>query len=132
MDRRRERFPRASESARESGHSQRCLRVGEEVRRVLVTVLRDYIFEDQTFSGQSLTITEVQMSPDLHHAKVFFLPLGGASQAQALTALQNENRKIRYLLGQQLTLRHVPALDFRLDKAFDTFDSLTRSLRESS
>jgi ribosome-binding factor A len=112
------------------GPSQRCLKVGEEIRRLLASVFQHYFFEDPSLSGGSVTVTEVQMSPDLKHAKVFFLPLGGACQKEMLGALRQEAPKIRHLLGKKIRLRHVPALDFRIDETFDAVDALNHSLSQ--
>lgn len=112
------------------GPSQRCLKVGEEIRRMLVSILQNYFFEDPSITGRSITITEVQMSPDLKHAKVFFLPLGGASQQEILKVLQHESKKIRHLLSKKVLLRAVPALSFRIDETFDAVDTLNRSLNK--
>lgn len=112
------------------GPSQRCLKVGEEIRRLLSTIFQTYFFEDAALRSGSVTVTEVQMSPDLKHAKVFFLPLGGASKKEMLGGLRTEAPKIRHLLGQKIRLRHVPALDFRIDETFDAVDALNRSLNQ--
>lgn len=111
-----------------NGPSQRCLKVGEEVRRLLSAIFQNYFFEDRTLSSTSITVTEVQMSPDLKHAKVFLMPLGGVSKAHVLPAIQSESGKIRHFLSKKIYLKSVPVLDFRIDETFDTYASLSESL----
>jgi ribosome-binding factor A len=111
------------------GPTQRCLKVGEEVRRVLASVFQNYFFEDSAVSTTSITITEVQMSPDLGHAKVFLIPLGGVSKGLVLETVRAHSSRIRHLLGKKVQLRHVPALDFRIDETFDAFAAINNALK---
>lgn len=115
-----------------AGPSQRCLKVGEEVRRLLSAILRNYFFEDTSVSSASITVTEVQMSPDLKHAKVYLMPLGGASKDRVLSAVQDESPRIRHLLAKKIVLKNIPALDFRIDETFDSVDAINKSLESIS
>ena len=112
-----------------AGPSQRCLKVGEEVRRILSSIFQNYFFEDSTVSAASITITEVQMSADLGHAKVFFMPLGGASKELVLETMRAHSTRIRHLLSKKVQLRHVPSLDFRMDGSFDAFATINNALK---
>ncbi len=111
------------------GPTQRCLKVGEEVRRVLSSIFQNYFFEDSAVSTTSITITEVQMSADLGHAKVFLIPLGGVSKELVLKTVCAHSSRIRHLLGKKVQLRHVPALDFRIDETFDAFAAINNALK---
>ena len=113
------------------GPSQRCLKVGEEVRRLLAAIFQNYFFEDRSVSGAAITVTEVQMSPDLRHAKVFLMPLGGASKERVLKAIQEESGKIRHLLSKKIYLRCVPMLDFRVDETFDAYAAMSSTLDQA-
>jgi ribosome-binding factor A len=62
------------------------------------------------------SITGVQLSPDLRHAKVFVSVMGDeAEQRASMRALESANGFLRHELAQRLTVRHVPEIEFRLD-----------------
>ena len=57
--------------------TQRQLRVGEELRHLISNALLRETFYDQIIENNYITITEVNVSPDLKNAKVYIMPLGG-------------------------------------------------------
>src|SRR4051812_38278748 len=74
----------------EATRSQRQLRVGEEIRHALTDVMREAHFRDPDLQGVNVTITEVQVSPDLKNATVFVMTLGGEDLTKTLSALKFE------------------------------------------
>ncbi|MCH4143252.1 30S ribosome-binding factor RbfA [Acetobacter peroxydans] len=103
-----------------SGPSQRQLRVGEEVRRVLAEVFARAAFRDPELAGVSITVTEVRLSPDFRHATVFVTRLGRSDVAALLPALKRVAPWLRTQLAHTLRLRTVPELHFQADTALDT------------
>ena len=57
--------------------SQRQLRVGEALRHALAQVIERETFRDPDLLDITLTVTEVEASPDLKHATVYVMRLGG-------------------------------------------------------
>ena len=92
--------------------TRRTSRVGENVRDALVEVFR-YDLKDQRLA--MLSITDVEVSPDLHQARVFVSGLKEDETRQIIESLQAQRGKIRHFLGQKVRLRHIPELDFRFD-----------------
>ena len=87
---------RDAQSAR--GGAQRHLRVGESLRRALSDVFARADLRDPDLEGATITVSEVRMSPDLRHATVFVVPLGGDRNAEIEAALNQrgiEDRRIR-------------------------------------
>ena len=110
-----------------SGHrapSQRQLRVGEELRHALARTLERAPLRDPDMAGVTVTVTEVQVSPDLRNAAVYVVPLGGDREggegARAVGALRRARSFLRHQVAGSVHLKYVPALDFRLDETFDT------------
>lgn len=67
-----------------------------------------------------VTVTDVEVSPDLRHAKVFVSVLGDAkAREQAIKGLISARGFIRRELTAQITLRHIPDLSFFLDESLD-------------
>ncbi len=65
-----------------------------------------------------VSITDVDLSADLRHAKVFVSVMGSPEEQRAtMTALQRGTGFLRHELAQRLTIRHVPDLAFVLDQS---------------
>ena len=109
--------------------SQRQRRVNELLRHALAEMmLRDEIRDDD-LKGVSITVTEVEVSPDLRNARVYVVPLGGDNQEAVLEALRRHARFLRGELARRVTLKYSPALSFELDTKFDTSDRVEALLR---
>lgn len=64
------------------------------------------------------SITDVDLSADLRHAKVFVSVMGDAQEQRAtLDALNHASGFLRHELAQRLTVRHTPDIAFRLDES---------------
>lgn len=109
------------------GPSQRQLRVGELIRRVLSDALMRGETHEPDLAGRSITVGEVRVSPDLRRATVFVMPLGGAEQELALAALTRARGELRRAVTREVRIKHAPELEFRLDESFDRMDE-TRAL----
>jgi ribosome-binding factor A len=95
----------------------RTRRVGEQIQRELATLIHDQV--DDPRLGM-VSISAVEVSRDLSHAKVFFSTLGEQDAAdRSLEVLQGAAGFLRHLLGQRLTMRHVPQLHFRQDHSLE-------------
>jgi ribosome-binding factor A len=81
---------------------------------------------DPDLTGMSITVGEVRCSPDLKHATVFVLPLGGKGADAMLAALKRNHSELRRLVSRQLTLKYAPDLRFRIDDTFDRMDETRR------
>jgi len=112
--------------------SQRQLRVGELIRRALSDVFSRGDLHDPDLAGVSITVGEVRLSPDLKHASVFVLPLGGKDSDIVLDALNAKRRQIRREMNRQVTLKFSPELRFLADESFDQMDETRRLLAEPS
>jgi len=113
------------------GRSQRQLRVGEAVRHALVRILERAHFRDPDLVDVSVTITEVRVSPDLHNATAFVLPLGGTNQQTVIAALKRAVPYLRGQLAREVDLRTVPNLMIEPDTSFDYATHIDTLLRQS-
>ena len=99
--------------------SHRQLRVGEELRHALSHILARGELRDPALADLNLTITEVQVSPDLKSATAYVVPLGGGGLDAAVEALNRAGGFFRSRLAQQVALRHAPRIAFAADRSFD-------------
>jgi ribosome-binding factor A len=102
-----------------AGPSQRQLRAGELIRHALVEILREEEIHDPELAGVSVTVTEVRMSPDLHHATCFVEPLGGGNAGAVTAALNRHTRFLRGVLGRHIDMKFTPDLRFLHDESFN-------------
>ncbi|WP_299646269.1 30S ribosome-binding factor RbfA [uncultured Jannaschia sp.] len=109
------------------GPSQRQLRVGELIRHTLSDVLMRGDVHDPELEGMSITVGEVQVTPDLKIATAFVLPLGGRDREKAIAALKRNKGELRRAISKDMTLKFAPDLRFRIDETFDRMDA-TRAM----
>lgn len=78
-----------------------------------------------------ISVTHVEMSPDLRYARLFVSVFGPeAEQRGALVALNNASGFIRRTLAPRIRMRVLPELSFRLDRSMAHAESIARLLRE--
>ena len=108
-----------SKSKNNSTKSQRQLRVGEELRHLISNALLRESFYDQIIEKNTITVTEVNVSPDLKSAKVYIMPLGGENKLEVLDSLNKSNGRIKKLISSNISLRQIPKLQFKIDETFE-------------
>jgi ribosome-binding factor A len=99
--------------------SQRQLRVGEELRHLISNALHRETFYDAVLESNNITVTEVNVSPDLKNAKVFIMPLGGENKIEVLESLNRLKGYIQKLISSEIQLRQIPRLSFVIDTTFE-------------
>ena len=104
--------------------SQRQLRVGEEVRHALASILGRGGLRDAALKDVPITVSEVRMSPDLRNATAFIMPLGGSEMGgveveAVVAALTRAESFLRRQVAGTVRLKYVPQLGFRADRSFD-------------
>ena len=110
--------------------SQRQLRVGEMVRHAVAeTLMRDEV-QDMDYDMRLITVPEVRMSPDLKHATVYVMPLGGRDEKGALKALERNRRFLRGVLAKKVKMKFLPELRFRIDESFAQGEKIDRLLEQ--
>jgi ribosome-binding factor A len=98
---------------------QRLLRVGEEIRHSLAEIFERETFRDPDLANVSITVTEVRPSPDLRHARVYIVPLGGGDPKPILEGLRRVKPFLRRRLGDMIHMKFLPDLVFSADTTFD-------------
>ncbi len=95
----------------------RARRVADQMQRELSELIRLEIKDPRV---GMLTITEVEVTRDMDHAKVFFTTLGGKPEHDAcLEGLQRASGFLRTQLSQRMQLRQVPKLSFVYDHSVE-------------
>lgn len=112
--------------------SQRQLRVGEEIRHILADIfIRGDIHADE-LKGVSVTVTEVDVAPDMRNATAYVSPLGGSIDAVRLAEVLNEQaQEFNRTLAKKLVMKFTPRLNFSADQRFDYADKIERLLKKT-
>ena len=95
--------------------SQRQLRVGQEIRKVIATALEKGEVRSPEIAEAFITITQVVMSPDLKYATVYLMTLNGKNLGVILEQLNAEKWVFKKLVASKLKLRFTPDINFRVD-----------------
>ena len=119
-----------SKSKNNSTKSQRQLRVGEELRHLISNALLRESFYDQIIENNTITVTEVNVSPDLKNAKVYIMPLGGENKLEVLDSLNKSNGRIKKLISSNINLRQIPKLQFKIDETFEYAKNIENILKK--
>ena len=112
--------------------SQRQLRVAEELRHILAKIIQRGELNDPELADVPVTVSEVRISPDLRNATAFVAPLGSGDAGTLVKAMERAASFIRQRIGQEVSLRYVPAISFRADRSYDDADRIGVLLKSSS
>jgi ribosome-binding factor A len=95
----------------------RTLRIAEQIQRDLAELLRLEVKDPRI---GMVTLTDVEVTSDYAHAKVFFTTLGDAAQIAAATeGLNRAAGFLRHELGHRIKLRSIPQLHFIHDESVE-------------
>ena len=105
--------------------SYRQGRIGEEIRRIISEMLLSDLKDPRL--DAMISITAVEVTKDNCYATVYFSPLGVPGSEEEMTAHQEEVLEacyrakgfIRSRIGQEMKLRHVPELIFKVDHSME-------------
>ncbi|NDE82442.1 MAG: 30S ribosome-binding factor RbfA [Chlamydiia bacterium] len=94
----------------------------QRLNSLLKEVISEVVTQDvrDPRMAQFVTITEVDITSDLHHAKVFISVIGTPEQkAQTLEALQSAAGFIAVHASKKVVMRFFPSLSFKLDDSVE-------------
>ena len=108
----------------------RTRRIAEQIQRELADLIRLELKDPRV--PQLLTVTDVEVSADQSHAKVFFTLLGDERQiADTTEGLARAAGFLRTQLAQRMKLRTIPQLEFKYDASVERGMKLSRLIDEA-
>ena len=110
--------------------SRRVSRVSSLIKREVSQMLLQEIKDDRVGTGM-VSITAVNLSGDLQHAKIF-VSIYGTEEAklETMQGLKSSTSFIRRELGHRIRLRRTPELTFIEDSSLEKGDRLINLLNE--
>ncbi len=107
----------------------RARRLAERIK-VLVAEALERTVKDPDLGF--VTITEVRVTPDLQHAKIFYTVFGSEDDRSRSSEIIERNRgRIRGEVGRQLSIRLTPTIEFELDDVQDNAAHLNDLLAQA-
>ncbi|MFH1888611.1 MAG: 30S ribosome-binding factor RbfA [Candidatus Omnitrophota bacterium] len=103
-------------------------KVGEALKREIGNIIQ---FELKDPRLGFITVTRVEITPDLRYAKVFFSVLGKEEEhKKTKEALDSALGFIRRLIAQRIRLRFVPEISFKEDRSIEYSIRIQEALDE--
>jgi ribosome-binding factor A len=109
--------------------NRRIERINHLLRQEIAELLSREV-KDSTLSTSLISITEVDTSPDLRNAKVYFSVYGDEDEIKAAgDHLRRAAGFLHHNLKERLDLRHTPHLEFVVDRSIARGDRIMRLMR---
>jgi len=108
---------------------RRTDRINEQFKQEISLIIRDEVRDPRVGLA---TITAVQASPELDHAKVYITSLGDEEEREEiLVGLRSAAAFIRKQLAGRLSMRRIPELHFEADRVLAEASRIEQLLREA-
>ncbi|MEO1094445.1 MAG: 30S ribosome-binding factor RbfA [Cyanobacteria bacterium J06638_28] len=100
-------------------NSRRIARVASMIKREVSQMLMSDIKDDRVGAGM-VSVTDVDVSGDLQHAKIF-VSIYGTEEArvETMAGLHAATNYVRSTLGRRIRLRRTPEILFREDRSVE-------------
>lgn len=106
-------------------------KVRKAIMREVSDVLHRLLQQNPDFTDPIVSITDVEVSGDLQHAKIFLSIFGDPELQKSIMAyVQEITPKVRYELGQRVRLRLTPEILFRMDDSIERGTRVTDILNQ--
>ncbi|MEM7595824.1 MAG: 30S ribosome-binding factor RbfA [Cyanobacteria bacterium P01_A01_bin.83] len=113
-------------------NSRRVARVAALIKREVSQMLLNEIKDDRVGAGM-VSVTEVNVSGDLQHAKIFVSIYGTeAAKLETMAGLESSVNYVRKELGSRMQLRRTPTVKFFEDKSLERGDQMLNLLNKIS
>lgn len=108
--------------------SRRLERLNEQLKREISRILRTDVRDPRVGVP---TVTGVDVTPDLWMARVYVRLTGSDEERRdAMEGLEAASQYIRRLLGEELHIRRVPELEFKVDRSLEKAQRIEEILEE--
>lgn len=77
-----------------------------------------------------VTVTRVDLTPDLRYARVYVGVLGEDASGESLAVLRRASGFVKREIGRRLRVRFTPEIDFRYDRGLDATDRVAKVLAD--
>jgi len=104
-------------------------RVSEQIRRELADLIRTELKDPRV---GLVSITDVEVSADYAHAKIFFSSMSGREHLDSvMTGLQKASGFLRRELGKRISIHSTPQLHFVFDESLERGADLSKLIQDA-
>lgn len=108
----------------------RADRVAQQIQRDIAELIRGELDHPK---ARLVTITDVEVTRDYSHAKIFYTFLGDADEAKEMAEkLEHAKGFLRSVLARGISLYKMPELHFEYDHSVEHGVELTRLINEAT
>ncbi len=108
---------------------QRSERVAEQVRRDLADLIRTELKDPRV---GMISLTDVELTPDYAHAKVFYATLNAEHREEIEAGLKRAAGFLRRQLGKRIHIHTLPELHFIYDSSIEQGASLSQLIDQAN
>ena len=112
-------------------YTQRQLKASENLKKILAKIFINETIIFPNIDSKLITVTEVRISPDFKHAKVFFIPLIGQKKDLFLEELNKFSSEIKFKVSKDWTAKFLPNLKFIFDESFDYAEKIENLIKQN-
>jgi ribosome-binding factor A len=102
-------------------------RISAQLRRDIGELVHEAVREHGL---PSVSVSDVEVTRDLAHAKIFVTALDPASEKEVIKALKDLAKEMRYQLGKRMKIRSLPELHFVYDASLDRGERIEQLLKD--
>jgi ribosome-binding factor A len=106
---------------------KRTDRISAQLRRDIGELVHEAVREHGL---PSVSVSDVEVTRDLAHAKIFVTVLDPVTAAETVKALKNLAKEFRFQLGKRMRIRSLPELHFHYDDSVDRGERIELLLKE--
>ena len=112
--------------------SNRALKVSEQLRQLISKILINNDFYLHNLSTSVITVTDVNISPDLKNAKIYIMSSSNEMNKDLVVTkeLNKKSGYIKKIISKQLKLRYVPKITFFHDSSFEYSQKIDNILKK--
>jgi ribosome-binding factor A len=104
-------------------------RISEQIRRELAELIQTELKDPRV---GMISITDVEVSADYAHAKVYFSSMSGRENIDSVLAgLQKAAGFLRHELGRRITIHNTPQLHFVFDESLERGADLSKLIQQA-
>lgn len=104
-------------------------RVSEQIRRELAELIRSELKDPRV---GMISLTDVEVTADYAHAKVYFSTLAGSANLdEVMTGLQKASGFLRRELGKRISIHMTPQLHFVFDQSLERGADLSALIQKA-
>lgn len=102
-------------------------RISAQLRRDIGELVHEAVREHGL---PSVSVSDVEVTRDLAHAKIFVTALDPCTEKEAIKALKDLAKEMRYQLGKRMKIRSLPELHFVYDESLDRGERIEQLLKD--